>query len=216
MANGHPWRIVATIAGRPTRVAKLPPRERILDAAEELFEREGIRRVGVQAIADRAGTTKMAIYRHFESKDALVEEWLRIVAAGYRAAFDQVEAEYPEQPREQILAIARFTANGLSAISHRGCPFVNSIAELPDRSHPARQFIEKHKAEQARRLVRMCAEAGLPDPEQTAAEITFALEGAQVSAQNGSIERAGERLLSIITAIVDRAGEPDNSTAGTG
>ncbi|GCD40110.1 TetR family transcriptional regulator [Streptomyces chrestomyceticus JCM 4735] len=191
---------------RPGRVAKLPPRERILDAAEELFQCEGIRRVGVQAIAERAETTKMAIYRHFETKDALVAEWLRIVAADYQAAFDRVEAEHPGRPREQILGLARFIAEGLPTLSYRGCPFVNSLAELPDRSDPARQVIEQHKARQTRRLVGMCAEAGLPDPEQAAAEITFVLEGAQVSMQNGSIDQVGDRLMKIVEGIVDRHG----------
>ncbi|MFL9652350.1 TetR/AcrR family transcriptional regulator [Streptomyces sp. PB17] len=193
---------MTSTAARPGRVAKLPPRERILDAAEELFQSEGIRRVGVQAIAEKAETTKMAIYRHFETKDALVAEWLRILAAEYRAAFDRVEAEHPGRPREQILGLARFIADGLPALSYRGCPFVNSLAELPDRSHPARQVIEEHKAHQTRRLIGMCTEAGLPDPEQVAAQITFLLEGAQVSTQNGSIDRAGERLLRIVGAIV--------------
>ncbi|MCW1099744.1 TetR/AcrR family transcriptional regulator [Streptomyces sp. RS2] len=195
---------MTSTAARPGRVAKLPPRERILDAAEELFQSEGIRRVGVQAIADKAETTKMAIYRHFETKDALVAEWLRILAAEYRAAFDRVEAEHPGRPREQILGLARFIADGLPALSYRGCPFVNSLAELPDRSHPARRVIEEHKAHQTRRLVGMCTEAGLPDPEQVAAQITFLLEGAQVSTQNGSIDRVGERLMHIVEAIVGR------------
>ncbi|GAA2682621.1 TetR/AcrR family transcriptional regulator [Streptomyces lunalinharesii] len=189
-------------------MAKLPPRERILDAAEELFQSEGIRRVGVQAIAEKAETTKMAIYRHFETKDALVAEWLRIVAADYQAAFDRVEAEFHDRPREQILALARFIAEGLPALSYRGCPFINSLAELPDRAHPARQVIEQHKALQTRRLIGMCTAAGLPDPEQAAAEITFVLEGAQVSTQNGSIDRAGERLLRIVQGIVDRPRSP--------
>ncbi|MFF0627291.1 TetR/AcrR family transcriptional regulator [Streptomyces sp. NPDC004296] len=195
---------MASTAGRPDRVAKLPPRERILDAAEELFQSEGIQRVGVQAIAERARTTKMAIYRHFETKDALVAEWLRIVAADYQAAFDRVEAAYPDRPEEQILGLARFIAEGLPTLSHRGCPFINSLAELPDRSHPARQVIERHKAHQTRRLVGMCAGAQLADPEQAAAEITFALEGAQVSTQNGSIDQAGDRLMRAVAGIVER------------
>ncbi|WP_016909630.1 TetR/AcrR family transcriptional regulator [Streptomyces xiaopingdaonensis] len=195
---------MAPTARRPSRVAKLPPRERILDAAEELFRDEGIRRVGVQAIAERAETTKMALYRHFGTKDELVAEWLRIVAADYRAAFDDAEAEHPGLPGEQILAVARFVAEGLPALTYRGCPFVNSLAELPDRAHPARQVIEEHKAHQARRLLGMCTEAGLPEPEQAVAEITFVLEGAQVSAQNGSVDQVGERVMRIVEGVVDR------------
>ncbi|MFG2176638.1 TetR/AcrR family transcriptional regulator [Streptomyces niveus] len=206
---------MTSTAGRPGRVAKLPPRERILDAAEELFLSEGIRRVGVQAIADRAETTKMAIYRHFDTKDALVAEWLRIVAAEYQAAFDRVEAEHPGRPEEQILALARFIAEGLPAVSHRGCPFINSLAELPDRAHPARQVIERHKALQTRRLVGMCAGAGLPDPEQTAAEITFVLEGAQVSTQNGSVDRTGDRLMRIVEGILARHHSPAGASHAT-
>ncbi|MER7987765.1 helix-turn-helix domain-containing protein [Streptomyces noursei] len=206
---------MASTVSRPSRVAKLPPRERILDAAEELFQSEGIRRVGVQAIAEKAETTKMAIYRHFETKDALVAEWLRIVAADYQAAFDRVETAFHDRPREQILALARFIAEGLPALSYRGCPFINSLAELPDRAHPARQVIEQHKALQTRRLVGMCTAAGLPDPEQAAAEITFVLEGAQVSTQNGSIDRAGERLLRIVQGIVDRPRSPLDATGAT-
>src|SRR5690606_19839936 len=123
----------------------------------------------------------MAVYRHFETKDALVAEWMRIVAADYQAAFDRVEADHPDQPKEQILGLARFIAEGLPDISHRGCPFINSLAELPDRSHPARQVIEQHKAHQTRRLVRMRAAPGLDDPQQAAADTTVQREAAPLT-----------------------------------
>ncbi|WP_033287496.1 TetR/AcrR family transcriptional regulator [Amycolatopsis jejuensis] len=194
--------MTSTSARRPTRVAKLPPRERILDAAEELFLAEGIGHVGVQAIAERAGTTKMAIYRHFETKDALITEWLRIVAHDYSSAFDRAEQAHPGDLADQIRAVARFIADGLPAISHRGCPFTNSIAELPAPDHPARRLIHEHKTRQLARLTAMCA--GLPDPEQRAAELTFLMEGAQVSVQNGSVEDAGPRLLRMVETILRR------------
>ena len=42
--------------------------ERILDAAGELFARDGYRQVPVDAIANRAGVSKGLIYVHFPSK----------------------------------------------------------------------------------------------------------------------------------------------------
>src|SRR5258707_523483 len=56
---------------------RIPPRERILSAAGDLFYHHGIRAVGVEAIAEAAGTNKMTLYRHFSSKDELVAECLR-------------------------------------------------------------------------------------------------------------------------------------------
>ncbi len=56
---------------------RIPPRARILAVAGDLFYRHGIRAVGVEAIAEAAGTNKMTLYRHFASKDELVAEYLR-------------------------------------------------------------------------------------------------------------------------------------------
>src|SRR5579872_6705281 len=59
---------------------RIPPRDRILAAAADLFYRQGIRAVGVEAIAEAAHTNKMTLYRHFPSKDELVAEYLRQTA----------------------------------------------------------------------------------------------------------------------------------------
>ena len=60
--------------------APLKPRERIISTARDLFRKHGIRGIGVDAIADVAGTNKMTLYRHFGSKDDLVVACLRDVA----------------------------------------------------------------------------------------------------------------------------------------
>ena len=46
----------------------LPPRERILVAAQALFYARGIRAVSVDEIAAAAGTNKMTLYRHFDRR----------------------------------------------------------------------------------------------------------------------------------------------------
>ncbi|RAS25822.1 TetR family transcriptional regulator [Paraburkholderia bryophila] len=210
-AGKLPVKASARLAGKRGTTAKSsgaakqePPRERVLAAAAELFYSEGIRATGVEAIAARASTTKMALYRHFQSKDALIVEWLRQVTGHYWAAFDRIEAAHAGDPRAQILGWATFTADEVAAWSHRGCPFINSIAELPDREHPARQLIEEHKARQWTRLAGLCEAAGLALPEETADEIMIVLEGAQVVAQNRSVAEIGVRARRIVEAIVVR------------
>ena len=83
---------------------KIPPRERILTAAAGLFYRNGIRAVGVDAIAEAAGTNKMTLYRHFSSKDELVAEYLRRLAEQAKSSWDKLEADHPGDAPTQLRA----------------------------------------------------------------------------------------------------------------
>jgi AcrR family transcriptional regulator len=46
-------------------------RERILDAAMEIFARYGYRRASMDQVAEAAGLTRQAVYHHFQNKEAL-------------------------------------------------------------------------------------------------------------------------------------------------
>ncbi|HSH92341.1 MAG TPA: TetR/AcrR family transcriptional regulator [Ramlibacter sp.] len=182
----------------------VPPRERILEAAALMFYEDGIRGVGVEAIAAAADTTKMAIYRNFDSKDELVAEWVRGLTLQYSAVLDDLEARHPGDARAQLLGFVDFIVDSLYKVSHRGCPFVNSISDLPDRNHPARQLIETHKARQASRLARLCEEAGIPQPREAAVELTFLLEGAQITALNRGVAGVDSMLAVLAHRVIDR------------
>lgn len=66
-------------------------RERILDIALELFVARGYDKTSLRDIAERLGTTKAALYYHFERKqDILLELHLRLHALG-REALEQLE-----------------------------------------------------------------------------------------------------------------------------
>jgi TetR/AcrR family transcriptional repressor of nem operon len=63
---------------------KLESRQRILDAAAELFTRKGFNQVGIDDVMQAAGMTRGAFYAHFDSKIQLYEE--AIYCAGTAAA----------------------------------------------------------------------------------------------------------------------------------
>jgi AcrR family transcriptional regulator len=71
---------------------KAVTRARLLRAASELFAREGIDAVSIDAVADAAGRTSGAVYAHFGSKRGLVtavlDEWKEQVAVVIAAAFE--------------------------------------------------------------------------------------------------------------------------------
>src|ERR1044072_1992218 len=94
--------------------ARIPPRERILAAARDLFYRQGIRAVGVEAIAEAAVTNKMTLYRHFESKDALVAEYLRCLASEVDEIWRELERKHPGNPRKQLFAWLGYVGDNIT------------------------------------------------------------------------------------------------------
>jgi AcrR family transcriptional regulator len=181
---------------------KIPPRARILAAAGELFYRHGIRAVGVESIAEAAGTNKMTLYRHFESKDALVAEYLRQEAGKADAYWQALEHAHPGDPLAQVRAWLAAMAAHAADCNERGCALANAAVELPEKEHPARAVIEGFKRGQRDALARLCGCAGLSDPEMLADEFLLLIEGARVTAQSMGADGLGPRLLRMSEALI--------------
>jgi len=181
---------------------RIPPRARILAAAGELFYRHGIRAVGVDAIAEAAGTNKMTLYRHFVSKDELVAEYLRQSARLADACWERLRQAHPGDARAQLRAWLREMAEHAASADERGCPLANAAVELPEKAHPARRVIEDFKVAQRARLVELGTAAGLAEPDMLADELHLLLEGARVTAQSVGTDGLGARLVRMGEAMI--------------
>jgi AcrR family transcriptional regulator len=184
------------------RVPPLPPRQRILAAAADLFERQGIRGVGVEAIAAAADTNKMTLYRHFASKDELIAEWVRAVVTDKESEWDEIAALNPTDPQAQLVDWSRRVAKKLATLEERGSALSNALAELPERDHPARRVIEEHKRREYARVLRLCKDAEFPKPELVADQVYFLLEGAKACVQCIGLKRVGEHLIQLVDAAI--------------
>src|ERR1700756_375903 len=80
------------------------PRDRIVLSPRDLFHKHAIRGIGVDAIAEAAGTNKMTLYRHFGSKDDLIVACLNKVASDAEAIWNELEIEYQEEPLAKLHA----------------------------------------------------------------------------------------------------------------
>src|SRR6267154_1281848 len=179
----------------------MAPCDRILGAAGDLFYRHGIRAVGVEAIAEAARTNKMTLYRHFASKDELVAEYLRQSAKAADSCWARFAQAHPGDAPAQLRAWLEEMAAHVASNDERGCPLVNAAVELPEKGHPARRVIEEHKIAQRARLIGLCAEAGLSEPDLLADELYLLLEGARVTAQSVDPAGLGARLQRMSEAV---------------
>lgn len=164
-----------------------PAGQRLLDTASALFYQHGIRAVGVDAIAEAAGTTKKTLYDRFGSKDALValylgrrfERWQAFVAA-------YLEEHAPDPGAGRVLAVYDALAEW-QRDAERGCAFVNAFAEIGGTEHPGVAVIRAEKETIRALYVRLVAEAGVPEAAATELGLRLALlhEGALVTMTAG-------------------------------
>lgn len=156
--------------------------ERIFQAARELFYRQGIRAVGVDAIAAAAGTTKMSLYRNFGSKDQLVAAVLREQDRLFWEWWDETIAPFAGDPRKQVECLFReFECVASEDDSCRGCPIANASVEITEPNHPARLMVVEHHEKMLERLRKLAAEMNARDPDQLGDALMLLMGGSFLS-----------------------------------
>ncbi len=191
------------------QAARAPARERLLDAAEDLFHSRGIAATSVDAVLQRAHAAPATLYAHFDGKDHLVAAYLQRRHERWRGVWDDVLDER-DDPWERALSV--FDAlerlhDGVDA--PLGCAFLGAAVEISDPGHPAHRWLQADTELLAQRLPALAREAGAQDPEALAAELLLLYDGA-LAARTRARTNPGERRLArtrardLAAAAVDR------------
>lgn len=147
-------------------------RQRILDAAAELFYRDGINATGVERLAAESSVSKRTLYQHFPSKAAVVEEYLRSVEHRVANPVDNTD----QTPRERLLAV--FQAPTARGGPLRGCPFHNAAVEAAGAMPGVQEIVRASKRSFINGLVELARQAGASDPQLLGSELGVLYEGA--------------------------------------
>ena len=178
-------------------------RERILDAAYELFSRRGIQAVGVNEVTERAGVATATLYRHFPSKDKLVLAFLDL--REQRWTKDLMEAGAlgrGSNPEERLLAMFDVLDEWFHRDDFEAGSFMKVLLELGPE-HQAGHASVWH-LEQIRSIVcRLAEEAGLRDTDSFARSWHILMEGSIVSAAEGDTQ-AARRSKSMARQLIDQ------------
>jgi AcrR family transcriptional regulator len=150
-------------------------RERLLDAAETLFYRDGVGRTAVDAVLAEAGVSPATLYAHFGGKDQLVAAYLVRRLQRWRTVWDTAIDEQSSAEGRLLAvfdALHRFRADQPAA---RGCAFIATAAELP--GHPALHVVAADTAHLRARLHALAADLDVPQPDELAEQVLLAYDG---------------------------------------
>jgi AcrR family transcriptional regulator len=155
-------------------------RDRLLDAADELFYEEGIQTVGIDRIIEQAGVAKASLYDLFGSKEALVRSYLQ---RRHERRQERMLGRLAlhEHPREKILGLFDVFAESAANPKFSGCAFARAGAEArPDSSVKA--AVDESRAWTLALFTRLATDLGAADPALLGLQLVSLYDGASMSA----------------------------------
>lgn len=157
-------------------------RQRLTEAANKRFYRDGFRNVGIDQILTDVGITKTAFYKHFASKDDLVLEVLQQQDLWLRDTFLKlVRQRGGDSPEGQLRALFDVVEELIESDNYRGCFFVNVAMEFPLPHDPAHEAAARNKAAVGEIVRGLAERAGAQHPAHVAEELCLIMEGAYVT-----------------------------------
>jgi AcrR family transcriptional regulator len=180
-------------------------RARILDAAYELFSRNGIQSVGIDAVISRSGVARQTLYRHFASKQDLVLAFLERREQDWTRRWLEEEVRRRENdPGARLLVIFDVFDEWFRRSDFEGCSFINVMLEHPDPADPLHRASVSYLAGIRGFLEELVREAGIADAQDFARQWHILMKGSIVAAGEGDRD-AARRAKQIGALLLEKA-----------
>jgi TetR/AcrR family transcriptional repressor of nem operon len=111
-------------------------RDHIVEAADQLFYRQGYEHTSFSDIADAVRISRGNFYYHFKSKDEILDAVIEARLANTQAMLVRWEIE-GETPADHIRSFIHMLIANRVDIKRFGCPVGTLTAELAKLSHPS-------------------------------------------------------------------------------
>jgi len=112
-------------------------RDRIVEAADELFYRQGYEHTSFADIADAVQISRGNFYHHFKSKDEILDAVIDLRLATTRRMLDQW-AMTGQTPADRIRCFIQILIANQAGIMLSGCPVGTLSTELAKINHASR------------------------------------------------------------------------------
>lgn len=185
------------------------PRQRILETASQLFYQKGIQNVGINEIIATSEVAKRTLYRHFASKDELIEAVMKHRANEWLRWFETAVQDRGNTAKERLLATFDVLREWYASPDFRGCPFINAVLEIADASHPAHEVSIGVRESIRIQIKQLANQAGVEDSESFSQQYLLLIGGASLMATiegvSGGANYAQQALSTLINSALDRA-----------
>ncbi len=169
-------------------------KDKILSVATDLFQTRGINSTGVDTIVAVAGTTKMTLYKYFNSKEELILEVLNKGHQDFQSWLNDKLSSNSKKPSEKLQKLFDFIEEWVTAPEFRGMAFIKASAEFPNEENAIHKLSSEQSREFKQYIQDLATQAGIKDAEGLSLQLSMLFEGAvqaeQMKRGSGAIKYA--------------------------
>ncbi|MFC5825990.1 TetR/AcrR family transcriptional regulator [Nonomuraea insulae] len=183
-------------------------RATILDAATPLLYERGLDGIGVAELCALLGVSKETLYRHFGSKDGLVEAMLAERSARVTRWLAESAEAAGEDPHDQLAAVFDALQRWYDDPAFRGCAMLNAAAQ--HHVENVRALTARHLDRHLALLTGIAERAGAADPSALGRQLLTLVEGATVLAAHHKATGAADHARQAALALLSTASRPSH------
>lgn len=125
---------------------KKAPKDRVMEVAKELFQKQGFNSTGINQIIKESEVAKASFYYHFPSKNDLAIEHLNQRHLNWFEGLNEF-VKKANNPTEKIIQSFEYLKFMNEKENFSGCVFLNMLAELKSENKDIHNIIKSHKTD---------------------------------------------------------------------
>lgn len=186
-------------------------RDELLEKALQAFYRDGFYAVGMDKLAAETGVSKTSMYKHFGTKEELIEAVLDLSDEKFRNWLIRRIGELAIKTGDDPPAAGRLTAifdalgEWFQEDDFRSCLSIRASSEYPDREHAVHRASAEHKRLLLTYIIGLAHQAGAENPGALARQLMLLMDGAIITAHLQGPKGVAEDAKTAATALIDAA-----------
>lgn len=184
-------------------------KDRILLVATDLFHTRGINSTGVDTIVAVAGTTKMTLYKYFNTKEQLIIEVLQKSQQDFQNWLTEKLNTSTKKPAEKIQLLFDYIEEWVNSSAFIGVGFIKASAEFPNEENAIHKLSLLQSREFRQFIGKLATDANIKDADGLALQLSLLFEGAaqaeQMKRGSGAIKYAKKAAKILIDGAIKQS-----------
>ncbi|MEO3889991.1 TetR/AcrR family transcriptional regulator [Nonomuraea sp. B5E05] len=180
-------------------------RATIIQAATAVLYERGLDGIGVAELCARIGVSKETLYRHFGTKDGLVQAVLKARSERVTHWLVKAVSDAGDDPRDQLAAVFDALQQWYDGPLFRGCAMLNAAAQ--HHVEAVRAITTRHLDRYLDLLTGIADRAGAAQPHLLGRQLLMLVEGATVVAAHHDATGAGEHARQAALTLLSTAAQ---------